>query len=201
MGEDLKANSLAHQLRYWTLHCSLTALPSFCLALIYFNSPLNILAMLAGIATFIMGFTAITTTPFYDKLHEGIVGRSIRLGTRIRMIISLIGLPFLIPMIGQNMGQGSIPSISILFTADFWFGYAALIITATVGQALGSGYNRIGSSSFEADFFFTYFTTIVEGLLISVSLVSIAFFALIVLNAKQRRRIHQQAPTPPENMT
>jgi hypothetical protein len=194
MGKTLKPNTLTNQLRYWSLHCGLTGLPSFCLALIYFNSTTSVVAMLTGIATFIICFSAITSSSLYRKLHSGIVGRSIRLGTRIRMIVSLAGLPFLLPLIGHDVDQGSIPSMFILFTADFWFGYAALIITAVVGQALGGNYNGIGSSNFEADFAFIYMTTVIEGLLISVSLVLIAFFTLIILNAKRKPQIHQESP-------
>jgi len=196
MGKTLKPNTLTNQLRYWSLHCGLTGLPSFCLALIYFNSTTNVVAMLTGIATFIICFSAITSSSLYRKLHSGIVGRSIRLGTRIRMIVSLAGLPFLLPLIGHDVDQDNIPSMFVLFTADFWFGYAALMITAVVGQALGGNYNGIGSSNFEADFAFTYMTTVVEGLLISVSLVLIAFFTLIILNTKRRRQIHQEATIP-----
>lgn len=196
MGKNLKPNTLTNQLRYWSLHCGLTGLPSFCLALIYFNSTTNVVAMLTGIATFIICFSAITSSSLYGKLHSGIVGRSIRLGTRIRMIVSLAGLPFLLPLIGHDVDQGSMPSMFVLFTADFWFGYAALMIIAVVGQALGGNYNGFGSSNFEADFAFTYMTTVVEGLLISVSLVLIAFFTLIILNAKRRRQIHQEATIP-----
>lgn len=112
------------------------------------------------------------------------------------MIVSLAGLPFLLPLIGHDVDQGSMPSMFVLFTADFWFGYAALMITSVVDQALGGNYNGFGSSNFEADFAFTYMTTVVEGLLISVSLVLIAFFTLIILNAKRRRQIHQEATIP-----
>lgn len=196
MGKTLKPNTLTNQLRYWSLHCGLTGLPSFCLALIYFNSTTNVVAMLTGITTFIICFSAITSSSLYGKLHSGIVGRSIRLGTRIRMIVSLAGLPFLLPLIGHDVDQGSMPSMFVLFTADFWFGYAALMITSVVDQALGGNHKGFGSSNFEADFAFTYMTTVVEGLLISVSLVLIAFFTLIILNAKRRRQIHQEATIP-----
>jgi hypothetical protein len=175
------------------MHCGLTALPSFCIALTYFNSPLNIAAMLCGIATFVLAYTAITSTPVYGKLHSGLIGRSVRLGTRIRMIISLIGLPFLIPLIGYNFDSASEPPTTAFFTVDFWFGYASLILTALGGEALGMKFGSLqGTDNMGSDFAFTYLTTIVEGLLISVSLVLIAFFTLIILNIRQRRKIHTQ---------
>lgn len=187
MAEKLQPRAI-DQLRYWSIHCGLTALPSFCIALTHFNSLLNILAMLAGIATFILGYTAITSTPIYGKLHEGLIGRSVRLGTRIRMIISLIGLPFLIPIIGMTMGDDPPPE-SIFFTADFWFGYAALLIIMLGGNILGIPASNFDLDSPGGDFMFTYLITIVEGLLISVSLVMIAFFTLIILNIRQNRKL------------
>ncbi|MFK7910160.1 MAG: hypothetical protein AB8F34_06105 [Akkermansiaceae bacterium] len=198
MTKALKPHSLGGQLRYWSIHCGLTALPSFCIALTFFNSPLNIAAMLCGIATFIIGYTAITATPIYGKLHDGLIGKSVRLGTRIRMIISLIGLPFLIPILGYDFNGSGEPPTSAFFTVDFWFGYAAVILTAIGGEALGMNFSGLeGRDNIGADFAFTYLTTIVEGLLISISLVLISFFALIILNGKQNRKIYQQAQRPP----
>lgn len=190
MTRPLQPHSFKGQLRYWSIHCGLTALPSFCIALTYFNTVPNIIAMLAGIATFVIGYTAITATPFYGNLHDGIVGRAVRLGTRIRMIISLIGLPLLIPLIGIDMDSGG-PAPTMFFTVDFWFGYAALLITALGGQYIGLDFTENIREDATPDFIFTYLTTIVEGLLISVTLVLIAFFTLIILNARQKRRAHQ----------
>ncbi|MCP5537469.1 MAG: hypothetical protein H7A51_14700 [Akkermansiaceae bacterium] len=187
---DIPASTWPGQLRYWSIHCGLTALPSFCIALTYFNTLASIAAMLAGVATFVMAYTAVTASPLYGKIHGGLVGRSVRLGTRIRMIISLVGLPLLIPLIGLDIDTAE-PAPTMVFTADFWFGYAALLITAIGGQFVGLDFNSVVRDSAPPGFLFTYLTTIVEGLLISVSLVLIAFFSLIILNARQKRRVWQ----------
>lgn len=153
--------------------------------------------MLCGIATFVLAYTTITSTSLYGKLHSGLVGRSVRLGTRIRMVISLIGLPMLIPLIGFDASRTAELPASAFFTADFWFGYVSLLI-ATIGwQELGFHTEFMASGSSEPDFLFTYLTTLIEGLLISISLVLIAFFTLIILNARQKRRVYQSPTSPP----
>lgn len=87
--------------------------------------------------------------------------------------------------------------MTTFFTADFWFGYAALIITALGSEAIGLGLRNLNEETMQSQFLFPYLTTVVEGLLISISLVLIAFFTLVILNAKQRRRIARNPNLPP----
>ncbi len=185
----VRTNTFPTQLRFWALHCGLTALPSFCIALTQFNSPQAILAMLCGIATFVFGYAFLTSTPIYGKVHGGLIGRSIKLGTRIRMIISLASLPLLIPLIGQNMESMGEPPEYLFYAPDFWFGYAAIIVVFIGLNAVtgGSPAGNLNDGSFGQDFLTPYATTLVEGLLISVSLVFIAFITLIILNFRRNR--------------
>jgi|GEM_PF-6377003 len=44
-----KANTLSRQLRFWAIHCSLTALPSFLIAIQYFKGWPAIMAMITGV--------------------------------------------------------------------------------------------------------------------------------------------------------
>ena len=190
-----RTNTFPAQLRFWGIHCSLTALPSFIIAFTQFNSGRAVLAMVCGIATFVFGYAFLTATPIYGKIHTGLIGRSIKLGTRIRMIISLISLPLLIPIIGQNIDDMDGPAESMFFAPDFWFGYAAILIVFAVIGAVSKGGSGVGSvdDMFGNDFLTTYAITIVEGILISGSLIFIAFITLIILNFRRnRRQIPQQ---------
>ncbi|MBT8037158.1 MAG: hypothetical protein KJO21_06400 [Verrucomicrobiae bacterium] len=189
-----RTNTFVSQLRFWSLHCGLTALPSFCIALIQFNSPQAVLAMLCGIATFVFGYAFLTSTSIYGKVHTGLIGRSIKLGTRIRMIISLASLPLLIPLVGQDAASLGNPPSSLFFVPDFWFGYAAIVLVFLGINAISRfGTNgTFSEDSFGQDFFTPYATTMLEGVLISISLVVIAFITLIILNFRRNR---QQLPS------
>lgn len=196
-----RTNTFPAQLRFWGIHCGLTALPSFLIALTTFNGLLATLAMLAGIGTFVFGYAYITSTPLYGKIHAGLIGRSIKLGTRIRMIISLLSLPLLIPLIGHNLGDSVNPPESLLLVPDFWFGCASLIITGLVLSVVTQGDYMGGfrSEQLGEHFVFPYLATVVEGLLISFSLIIIAFITLIILNARKNRQLppaqhYQNAP-------
>jgi len=181
-------NTFSQQLRFWSIHCGLTALPSFCIALTQFNRPSTILAMLCGIATFIMGYSFLTSRSFYGKIHTGLIGRSIKLGARIRMIVSLASLPLLIPLLDLNM-KSSGPPESLMFVPDFWFGFIALIIVNLLYQLTGTNLAVNGmSTNTDLSFLPTYLTTVTEGVLISISLMLIAFITLIILNFRRNRR-------------
>ena len=181
-------NTFSRQLGFWSIHCGLTSLPSFCIALTQFNSAAAILAMLCGIATFILGYSFLTSRSFYGKIHIGLMGRSIKLGARIRMIVSLASLPLLIPIIDWNAKSGDPPE-SLMFVPDFWFGFIAMIIVNILYSLTGTnvfarGMNNPGDLSFLP----TYLITMTEGILISISLVFIAFITLIILNFRKNRR-------------
>lgn len=185
-----RTNTFPRQLKFWGLHCTLTALPSFCIALLAFNKAPAIAAMLCGIATFVFGYAFITSTAIYGKVHSGLIGRSIKLGTRIRMIIALVSLPLLVTIIGKDAQSVGDSASAVFFVPDFWFGYAALIISAiTLNLLSPQGYaGSSGIDAFGEDFLLPYLTTIIEGVLISVSLVMIAFITLIILNFRRNSR-------------
>lgn len=180
----LQQEKVGPQLRFWSLHVGLTALPSFAVALIKFNSPGAILAMLAGIATFIVGYTLLCSSTVYARLTgASLLGEAVRKGTRIRLILSLATAPLLFGAFAEFP--------SVLFAPDFWAGFGALLVVGWFSQVLGLGQVDVGRN--EIGFVPTYFITIVEGLLISFTLVLLAFFALLFLN----RRAARSAGPPP----
>ncbi|MBK1855262.1 hypothetical protein JO972_09860 [Verrucomicrobiaceae bacterium 5K15] len=174
-------NSFARQLGFWSLHCGVTAIPSFCIALTRFNSPSAIAGMLGGILTFIIGYAWLTSASFYGKVHVGLIGKAIKMGARIRMWISILSLPLLLTTVGR-----SDPAEELMFVPDMWFGLVALLLFSLISQLLGIMPLRQGIE--ELDGISTYFVTLIEGGLISVSLILIAFLALIVLNYRRNRQ-------------
>jgi len=153
-----------------------------------FNSPVAIIAMLCGIATFIIGYSFLTSRSFYGKIHTGLIGRSVKLGARIRMIVSLASLPLLIPLLSFKTHNNDPPE-SLMFVPDFWFGFIAMIIVNLLYQVTGNNPFANGMNN-ASDFSFlpTYLITVTEGVLISISLVLIAFITLIILNFRRNRQ-------------
>ncbi|MGB0991272.1 MAG: hypothetical protein ACPG32_02270 [Akkermansiaceae bacterium] len=187
-GPPVKENTFLNQIKFWGLHCSLTAMPSFCIAMLQYNDITSILAMICGVLTFIFGYAAITSAPFYKQHHAGIIGRSLRLGTKIRMQISAWSTILVFPI----LFFGEKAAAAIFVTPDFWFGWAAVISISFVFSP-GKFGGILGTDTAGNEFLLPYLITIVEGILISVSLAFIAFIILLSLNSKQKNRI----ATPP----
>lgn len=184
---DLEA--LPRQLRYWTIHCSLNALPSFviaCKVLEMWRQPIAIAAMLSAVATFIVGYTLVTSLrgPLSDSSH--ILSRSVRVGTKIRMTISIISVP-----LGFSDAIGILP--------DFWCGFFAVQLTNVILPYVGYSSGLIdlnGNNAIQKSFLPVYTSTMIEGLVLSFGLLMISFFALIALQIRDRRKIY--APAQPQ---
>lgn len=178
---QLDLSALPRQFRHWALHCSLNALPSFiiaCMALQLWKHPPAIGAMLAAVCTFILLYTFITSLrgPFSDAAHP--LHRAMKIGTRIRAILSLISVPVAL-------------SDGILILPDFWCGYIAAILVNQVAMFAGSQHPifDMGSDSGDrAEFFPTFAVTMVEGLILSFLLLMVSFFALLFIHARDRRK-------------
>jgi len=188
-----KSNTLSGQLRFWAIHCSLTALPSFLIAIQYFKGWPAIIAMIIGVLTFILGYGFLTSRSFYAKIHTGIIGRSVKLGARIRMIISVCSLPIVLIAISGNDGADNFTTDLneyLLWVPDFWFGYISVLVVGIFGSIMGNRqfFTNFNDSGTTADFLSTYLITITEGLLISFSLLLISFLTLIILSFRKNRR-------------
>lgn len=167
------------QLRYWTLHCLLNSAPSFCIALItlqMWQSPRAIAAMLCAIATFILLYAATTSAidPLANEKH--VLSRSLKLGTKIRAWIS--GLSLLVVWIPPT----------VFWAPDFWCGFLAASLTDNLMKTAG-GMEYFFSGAARADFLPIYMTTMFEGFILSFILMMISFFAVICLQARDRKRL------------
>ncbi|RYD22826.1 MAG: hypothetical protein EOP87_26785 [Verrucomicrobiaceae bacterium] len=170
------------QLRYWTFHCCLNALPSFGLALVFlklWNSPLGIMAMLAAIGTFILLYASITSLgPFGDDEHT--LSRALHMGARIRGWMSAASLAIM-------------PLGGMVFVPDFWCGFiSAQIISSTLELPGTSGDFELLTEG-KGGFLSIYLTTLLEGFMLSGILLFISFIAVMILQARGRRRFFGMA--------
>lgn len=159
------------QIRYWSFHCILNALPSFWIALKFlqlWKQPSSVVAMICAIITFIFLYAAVTSfsEPLSDRQH--LFSRALRLGAKFRAWISAGSLVAL--LFGKDV---------MVMLPDMWCGFLA---AALVNQAFGG---NTPASSFS--FLQVYSTTMVEGFILSFLLLLISFFAVIFLQARDRR--------------
>lgn len=168
------------QLRYWSLHSGFNALPSFIIALVHlklWKTPQAVAAMLLAIALFIVAYAV--STSFSDSLSDKshVLGRSIRLGTRIRTWIACLSVPLTI-------------TPGVFFAPDFWCGFIAAGIYNQIARLLRNpAFSGGDFGIFENGKFIPVFAvTILEGLIISFLLLMISFFCVIFLQSRERRK-------------
>ncbi len=173
------------QLKYWSLHCSINALPSFIMAGLYLNlwqRPGSVAAMLAAIGTFVLLYATITSLPGPFRDADSPFSRALKLGTRIRIGISALSLCL-------------IPMELILLNPDFWCGWLAMGIVNAAGQhLLGIGEFMTVEKNTAASI---YLTTLLEGFLLSTILMMISFFALIFGQMRRRKKFGEAAGCSP----
>lgn len=176
---NLTTSVFRKQLGFWTLHCTLNALPSLSIALVQlqlWRNPMAIAAMLLAICTFIFFYTVATS--FIPGLSQGqhLIARSIKLGAKIRACISLVTLILLICKMEAMM-----------ITPDFWCGFYASIIVGQVMNGFG-GTALLMDNSLAAGFGEVFATTLMEGFILSVILLMLSFLVLVVLQMRVSRR-------------
>ena len=185
MSQPVAVPSLfVRQLKFWSLHCAINSLPSFAIALFFLHlwkQPAAVAAMLAAIGTFVLLYAFVTSLPGPLADPHGAFSRALKLGTKIRMIVSLASLPLL-------------PAGGLFFTPDFWCGWAAcLLVNAAGNKWFGSGdLIRLEGSAPAA----VYATTMLEGFILSLMLMMISFFALLIGQIRQRRKFQAAVRTP-----
>ena len=172
------------QLRYWSLHCLLNATPSLGIALGWlglWKVPAAVAAMFAAIATFILLYTFLTSLrgPLTDPTH--VLSRALRLGAKIRAWIS--GISVLVLPTG----------IFMMLTPDYWCGLASITIINGAARFFGASgpvFQADTDGSRTAGFFPVFATTMLEGFILSFLLLMIAFFSLILLQMRDRKKAY-----------
>lgn len=171
------------QLRYWSLHCLLNAAPSLGIALGWmglWKIPSAVAAMFTAIATFILLYAFLTSLrgPFTDPGH--ILSRALRLGAKIRAWISGISLLVL-----------PVPAL-MMFTPDLWCGMLSINLFNIAARILGAPgpVFQPGSARSAYDFFPVFAITMLEGFILSFLLLMIAFFSLILLQMRDRKKTY-----------
>lgn len=185
------------KLRFWAIHCTINAVPSYLIAVVWlglWGSMVAQLAMLAAVVTFIFGYSVLTS--WVGVLREGrnLFTRALKVGLVIRTVISVLTM-LVVPM-------GPL----LLFTPDLWCGQFAVGIVAwaydlagleaTLGNRIDDGY--VDGASLKTGFMEIYLATLLEGLILSLMLFIFSFIAIIILQMRDRRNpaLWQGKPNP-----
>lgn len=172
------------RLYFWTICGILCATPSFLLAA---NSGFDRRAMVTGTVIYILGYAFVTALPCY----QGRVGRS-RLGRRLRLAAMIRAGMALTGLIGVGLAAlGWIQSfLSIFALLDFFPGMLAVSLTGWLSGQTANHMTDVG-------FGWTLFTTLVQGALVSVQLLVIAWLSLVFPDRKRENRLSDPSGNAP----
>jgi len=144
------------QLGIWTLICSVSAAPSFFLAVAEYNQPAQVLAMLLGIACFIFAYAIVGSTATVKRWRRSPrFRRTIQVGYGTRIAMSVLSLLF--------FGGSPFPII-----VDMWCGVVSLSTVDALGFR-GGGPLEI------------WLTTIIEGGLLNLMLLIYMAIMYVIL--------------------
>lgn len=171
------------KLRFWAIHCTVNALPSYLIAVVWLGLwPVAHAhwAMLAAVLTFVFGYSVLTS--WLPVLREGrnLFTRALKVGLVIRTVISCLTV-MAVPL-----------GIFVLFTPDYWCGQTAVNAIAWcydlagLEATLGSRADSV-ASSIDTGFMEIYLTTVLEGLILSFMLFIFSFMAIIILQMRDRK--------------
>lgn len=148
------------QLRFWTFHCVMNALPSL------------------GIILLVTTLTSLRG-PLSTEGH--LLSRSLKLGAKIREWMAVVSL---LPLAAKES--------SMLYIPDY---YCAVIALAAASHVTIPGFsmNDLAYGVPSTAFIPIFATTILTGLILSFLLLIISFFAVILLQARDRRKFFADA--------
>ena len=192
--------SVRDNFRYWGLHVSVCSLPSFLVAYnTYYDAIHCVAAMVIGIAMFVVLFSFISSsTLFRSVTKDPTLYRAIRWGVNLRSSISVFGV------FGWALASLVFQAKEVLwvfFVPDLYSGMLAIQIVESLGNAwpldslrvsiLGDDPAVRAADIWFGDmnsFFPTLATVLVEGVIISISLVTICFVLAFGLRVFEKTR-------------
>ncbi|MGJ8641935.1 MAG: hypothetical protein ACSHX9_00890 [Luteolibacter sp.] len=175
------------KLRFWFFHCIINALPSYLIAVIWLRlwiHPIAHVAMGCAVLTFVLGYSVLTSLPGPLTERNSLFARAMRVGLRIRMIISILTV-CVVPT-----------GVFILFTPDYWCGQLAVNLVSEFYHLIGVEPTLMHMVdydwSFAATFMEIYLSTLLEGLILSFMLFIFSVIAIIILQMRDRKKMFRE---------
>ena len=167
----ISTRALPREFGRWTLLCTLCALPSFIIALLFeFDSGPQVVAMVCGVATFIPVFAVAASLRWYRLKRGTVLGRALRAGTKVRVGISLLALLMLTPALWKYPADDG---VFLQVNPDFWCGYAAAMLLDQTG--VGLDLKTVAG---------TYALTVTEGAILTLTLGGLSLLAYIPISMR-----------------
>ena len=162
--------TFGHYLAYWSKHAFFCATPSFVMAIMFgYSHTSQIIAMLLAIATFIAFYAAVSNSRINNE-NRLWIGKHIHLAAVIRSIVSGIGL------LGLTLSMHW-KSAFTLAIPDFYAGLLATVGYKWIFDSLIDICPVVGAHEYYTEkcslfnmFFETYVTTLIEGAILSITL-------------------------------
>lgn len=177
---------------FWSLQCVISALPGFCIAMWFLKlheNPFAPHAMLAALATFILGVTALFSLSGNLTKWRTLPSRGLRLGLILRGISSGVSL-IVIAVIMANSGNYENPVTLLML--DVWTGAAAVLPLALLSEPLGfvSPADQIINQQTNLSFLMIYAIAIIDGLILCFLIFIGSFVAMLILQIRDRKAMY-----------
>lgn len=183
---------LRRSLGFWSLHCVVSALPGFCIAmwLVGFSkNPVAPPAMLSALFTMILLLTSIMS--IWPTLTDWrtLPTRGLRVGLQLRFICSVASLIVLGVVLASEGGDGH--AILILIP-DLWTGLGAVLSISLLSEPFGFGNSasEIMDGSSDIGFLMIYLIALIDGLILCFLIFIVSFVSMLVLQIWDRRRLY-----------
>lgn len=182
------------QLRFWTFHCVINALPGFCIALVLlrlWQSPSGIAAMGCGIATFILLFASLTSLIGPLAIDGTVFSRALRAGAQARSFLAATGFITFFINLGVarlNIGSQAEKVFSLGYLPDLYCGIAANGLLNDVVRMIKPFVSGFPMGAATIGFMEIYLITVIEGFLLSLILLLISFFMAVFFHARDRNK-------------
>jgi hypothetical protein len=180
-------NVFKGKLKFWAIHCAISAFPSYLIVMVWLKqaaNPTAHFAMLAAIATFVIGYSVLTSLPGLLTRKDSLLSRALRVGLILRMTCSII-TTLVVPT-----------GIFLFYTPDFWCGNLASIAVANFFELFGheayiAGFMGRGGSVEQVKIAFMefYLVTLLEGLILSLMLFIFSVMAVVILQMRDVKKM------------
>lgn len=172
---NFQKTAFLDNLKFWSIHCTVTAFPSFLVAGIYlelFKSAAGALAMVVGVLIFILGYALLSSSLPLLRAQDSIFSRALSIALKIRIGISAMGI------------IGVLVPIVFMFHPDYWAGLAAKQILETAHNFIWPtpGYYDLADKD---EFLPILLWTLTEGLLLSGFLFLLTLLCLLGVEARK----------------
>ncbi len=174
------------QLAWWSALGIVSAAPCVFLARsVDFDTPIAHLAMLCGIFTHVLLLSAFTSTPWWKRQDDTLLGKSLRVSLLIRA--SMAGLGALFYAVGPHV-PGFIPGMEAIMAI---MGFLTVPEMMSGMMALGMLNVDLMNGPTSPDFALTFAATLLTGLLLEVAILAVTPVIWTCLSVWKRSRLFQ----------